>query len=140
MVSIDLMSIYKYNEIDQIHDCPCPDAKPVARTAYRWVFADSRPENYLPLAKLETAATQRGGQPCKIWGLSFFDNADNARIRYRTLCKTSPLIKKKYGEFLARVQLTEDDGLATSPCSRTGHFTFFEYKHFELALGQVETL
>jgi hypothetical protein len=100
------------------------------QTAYRFVFENRDTKvNFTPVALQDSKRCDgfNESQKCMSLGLSFFDTANNAEVRFRGLRQRVPQIHKKLGYALAQVEVTPDHGLATKPDPDSGHFTLHEF-------------
>jgi len=125
------MGTLKYTaRITVIRNCPPQTCREVLRNAYRFVFEAANSEiNFKPIALQQPEKYVNFNEiaKCMSLGLSFFDSAENAETKFRSLRKKIPQIHRKLGTSLAQVELTPNHGLATNPDKISGHFTLHEY-------------
>src|SRR4051794_32596037 len=99
-------------------NCPPATCSEKDCEAFRFVFDESTPEiSFLPVLIVEEREAQPNSRPrkkvCKGYGLSFFSSEEKAQAKFISLQKTSPQIHKRYGSFIAKVEITKDHGTAS---------------------------
>jgi len=126
-------SDWKYQEqIKNIADCPPSDYKPIDRIGFRWVFKDRlHRNNFLPpLAitpkRIRDKMFEAEYSKCAGYALSFFDSVENAIKRYLNIYNKRKNFSTTVGEYIARVEIKSDDGVASEP-DKNGHFELHEF-------------
>jgi len=125
---------WKYQEqIRKFADCPPSDYKPVDMIAFRWVFKDkSYRNNFLPPLAIDPSRKLKNDKlKCSGYALSFFNSLENAKKRYLFLSDNNPQVFRSLGEYIARVEIKSDDGIASAPDIK-GHFDLHEFAKADL--------
>lgn len=116
--------------IQPISNCPPVDAVACTRVAFRWVHGDlEHPDNFLP-----KALCGRRNHPedpvagcCSDFALSFYDSLQHAIRKFSHLERRYGGIRQTLGDHVAEIQLELEDGIATPPNRRWGHFDLHEH-------------
>ncbi len=111
------------DEISRIANCPSAASKPIAIDAYRFVHDSlTHPNNFMPVAKISPARRFATSETrCSAHALSFFLSLENSIARFRQLEKNNKLLRKTLGNRVAKVSLTDSDGVVFPP-QPTNHF------------------
>lgn len=133
--------MFKYNnEIlgiqTRISDSCTSNCYPKDLIAFRWVFPDNRPDNFLPRALINHNGQELTKNRCNGWSLSMFDTEENAINELNCVYTNRPNIFKKLGTHVAKGNINPDDGLV-SPINAKGHFEFFEFENSNIEVKFV---
>lgn len=102
--------------------CPPDTAKPFEGVLYRFCRSPITDKDFVPQPILVPGYSL--GDPCQRWGLSFFSTQAHARAKLTELRRAH----KVFAKYIAAVQVSLDDGVATKP-GNNGHLTLHEYRH-----------
>jgi hypothetical protein len=118
--------------------CPPLDYQQQQRQAFRFVFlleSNNSVNNFLPVLIINPKGKLIPDNPevqCQGYALSFFDTAENAKLRYGKLTRKRKALRKSLGTHLAQGVLQKDDGLM-SRIGPGGHFSLHELKTVDLS-------
>jgi len=92
---------------------------------FRFTFEEiTHPNNFKPVALIQQIPKTR----CNHWSLSMFNSEENAISFFREAVNKQKKLKKNlsksYGEYLAKGNLTLEDGMK-GPDNLKGHFEYF---------------
>jgi len=123
------MELKYQKNIDEFENCESSNCKASQRNAYRWVFEDINDErNFLPRYLLKPDLKNKNPR-CTGYSLSMFDEAEQAKLRLRYICKDKKLLYKVLGTHLGSGELTLEQGISNESSKNKdnlGHFEFFE--------------
>ena len=119
-------------------DCPPPHCQPRSGEWFRIVFADNDAKSFLPPYQMNPQRALEPGESCDYWALTFFDTPQSACRKYSYLAKVlKDRMKLFFGDYIAKVQVSEQDGVASLPSKRSGHINLHEFLGAQLEQNSI---
>ncbi len=129
------------NEVAQIaagvDQCPPASAVGVNREAWRWVAGSPSRECFLPQAVKNPPRFLRAAdseEKCSCWALSMHASYAGSVTAFQHLESHFRRARKIFGGYVARADLTPQDGLCT-PVDERQHFDFHPYASYDFLLS-----
>lgn len=105
---------------------------PFTESSYRIVHEPPEGADFHPVALLDPGRLrgESSAACCKMWSLSMWESLEKLLDHLARSEKLARKLKKKVGDHVARLELTDDHGWRTEACPR-GHFSFYECDSFD---------
>lgn len=121
----------------EVGQCPPPSASGVEREAWRWVAENPKPQCFLPQAVKNPPRLHRATdieERCSCWAISMHASYASSVEAFQALEKSFKRARKIFGGYVARADLTPQDGLCT-PVDPRAHFDFHPYDSYDFILS-----
>ncbi|WP_157791891.1 hypothetical protein ACQCLI_20010 [Pseudomonas nitroreducens] len=114
----------------------CPPHSAVAKglTAWRFVWNPLCQLSASPVAAKNPNRFRNANaaKRCSAWGLSMYETEAKCRAAFKYLDESFPNFRKDAGDHIAKVDISDTDGLCTKANPNTGHFDFHPFKHVNM--------
>ena len=134
-----MVKLKYYEYLKNYNNCP-PEIN-LERNAnfFRWVHNELNENDFKPVLLINSSRKfDTDDENCDGYGLSFFNTEINAYSRYKQLVKHRQKMKNNLGTFIAKIEISTTDGVASLPNNKNyGHITFHEYFNANLFQNMV---